>query len=1167
MSIDRYFAALLCVVPMLGVQAQCVTSYPSTQNFGEGGTTLPTGWSNLTMDDLDWVVDRNGTPTDGTGPIGDHTTNSTKGNYLYVEATGTGATPGKVAVVQSTCFNLASLGQPYLTFWYHMRGAQMGSLRVDVNVGGVVTEGVWSTSGDKGLYWRQGWVSLVPYAGQTSVQLRFRAVTGSGELSDIAIDDVAVQNLVPVPGCMDATASNYMSTANLASDGCDYSCPNGQRRVRIDIVNDNYSHETTWTLRNSATNTVIASGGAQGTTLCVPNNVCLLFRISDSSSDGIYHTTYGFGAYRLWLDGVLVRSGGQFGAFEETSFGCAPGQACNTALPISLAPIGALPTTLATVTAPSVERWYDLTIPVTGSYTITTCGLNTCDTRLWMYDMACNSLALNDDIEGATFADDNDGGCGQQAVITGVMPAGRTYHVRVGTASGSCTSVGFRVIYNGPVTGCMTPSSCNYDPLATVACNNCCIAVGSPQCPQGPDLTIDETYLRNSLVMATVSVPAASYCMVEEGCVRGFGQREVIRFATKINNIGELNYYIGPITQPGMFSTNNCHGHAHYEGYADYVLFDQAGTAVPVGFKNGFCVMDVGCTAGHSPQFGCSTMGISAGCYDIYSSSTTCNWMDVTDVPAGIYTMVVRTNWMQRPDAQGRHEKDYSNNYAKVCIQLTRNASNVASFTVLTSGCNAVVDCLGQPFGSARMDCVGACNGTRKAGDQDANGTQDQLDAQDYVQGVLGNDIGVSACNDLNADGRISVVDAALMASCYLQQHAHDQQDHVLHYHPWCEFPRGYLSSVDTVDLRVAEVNTTLGYVDIEVRNRTNAVRGLEFTMQGVQVQTVINRNPQVEGEMQWSSSLGGTKVIGFSYIDSTLAKNTDFVPLCRVNYLSITGPQVNIANIVDVARYDGNAVVARVIGNGVNVSALVTVSPKVLLEGPYLGDGTMHDQLRQAGVVPTSEPYTALAYHAMPNGGGEVCAPAVLATTGNNAIVDWVLVELRSSVAPHAVVATRCALLQRDGDVVSTDGVTPVAFSAGPGNYHVAVRHRNHLGVMTAQTVALGTGAPVVDFTLPATATWGVQARKTVGTKAVLWAGNSRLDVLLKYIGQDNDRDRILTALGGSTPTHIHAGYLLEDVSMDGVIRYLGVGNDRDMILVNIGGSGPTQTRQEQLP
>jgi hypothetical protein len=423
-----------------------------------------------------------------------------------------------------------------------------------------------------------------------------------------------------------------------------------------------------------------------GTTICVPNNTCLVFRIDDTAGDGIYHNTYGFGAYYVWLDGVLIKQGGQFGAFEETTFNCPPGFSCSSALPLTLAPLsGTYPQTLATVTTTAVEQWYDWTPPQTGAYTITTCGTNSCDTRLWLYDMSCSSIVLSSGVEGATFADDDEGGCGLQAQVNANMPGGVLHHMRVGDNAGACGgSVTFSIVYNGPVTGCMNSQSCNYNPLATIACVDCCMPFGDPECPEGPDLIMSSSALQSSLSLSTVNI--TDPCAPQEGCTGGMGQRYVLRFTTRIENIGTTDYYIGsPSAQPWMFNTINCHGHAHYSGYADYILFDQAGNAIPVGFKNGFCVIDVGCYPGNTGQYGCSNMGISKGCYDIYGSGTTCNWIDVTNVPAGQYTLVLRTNWQRAPDALGRHEMDYTNNFAQVCINLTRNAQNVPSFSVVSN--------------------------------------------------------------------------------------------------------------------------------------------------------------------------------------------------------------------------------------------------------------------------------------------------------------------------------------------------------------------------------------------------------------------------------------------------------------------------------------------------
>ena len=71
-----------------------------------------------------------------------------------------------------------------------------------------------------------------------------------------------------------------------------------------------------------------------------------------------------------------------------------------------------------------------------------------------------------------------------------------------------------------------------------------------------------------------------------------------------------------------------------------------------------------------------------------------------------------------------------------------------------------------------------------------------------------------------------------------------------------------------------------------------------------------------------------------------------------------------------------------------------------------------------------------------------------------------------------------------------------------------------------------------------------------------------------MKYAGGGNDRDPILTAIGGAVPTATITGQnRAEDVNLDGQVKYAGSANDRDIILQNIGGSVPTATRTQQLP
>jgi hypothetical protein len=246
---------------------------------------------------------------------------------------------------------------------------------------------------------------------------------------------------------------------------------------------------------------------------------------------------------------------------------------------------------------------------------------------------------------------------------------------------------------------------------------------------------------------------------------------------------------------------------------------------------------------------------------------------------------------------------------------------------------------------------------------------------------------------------------------------------------------------------------------------------------------------------------------------------------------------------------------------------ANVTLALKGLLDGPYdAGTGLMHDSLRVRSLIPASEPYTALGFVQVGSGGASI-SPAVLATTGAAAIVDWVLVELRSAANSTVIQRTATALIQRDGDVVQVDGTTPLSFAVAPGNYFVALRHRNHLGVMTGNPVALAAATATVDLSSPATGTYGTGARKAVSGVEVLWAGNVLRNASVGYTGASNDRDPILVEVGSTTPNNTVTGYLQTDVNLDGRVTYTGGANDRDPILVNVGSTTPNNLRAEQLP
>jgi len=293
--------------------------------------------------------------------------------------------------------------------------------------------------------------------------------------------------------------------------------------------------------------------------------------------------------------------------------------------------------------------------------------------------------------------------------------------------------------------------------------------------------------------------------------------------------------------------------------------------------------------------------------------------------------------------------------------------------------------------------------------------------------------------------------------------------------------------------------------------------------------------------------------------------------PYTIPNVLSIKTTSVGVAAYPYC--YDWEVSTPDKVCSSTRVPALVTVNnalplnAKVFLEGAYDQlTGLMRDDLRTLGLVPLQEPYSALGMSQAGGGGGETTSPALLSTTGTSAPVDWVHLELRSGTDPTAIVAARNGLVLRNGSIVAASG-GQLTFMAPSGNYYLVVRHRNHLGCMTATAMTFSTTSTSVDLSLTSTATYGTEARRTVGVNSALWMGNSVLNGMVKYTGTDNDRDVILAAVGGTVPSNVVSGYFLEDCSMDGLVKYTGSGNDRDPILQTIGGSVPTNIRLQQIP
>jgi Bacterial TSP3 repeat len=249
-------------------------------------------------------------------------------------------------------------------------------------------------------------------------------------------------------------------------------------------------------------------------------------------------------------------------------------------------------------------------------------------------------------------------------------------------------------------------------------------------------------------------------------------------------------------------------------------------------------------------------------------------------------------------------------------------------------------------------------------------------------------------------------------------------------------------------------------------------------------------------------------------------------------------------------------------------------VLPRVFLGSIYQPEtGLMRDDLRSLGYLPTTQPYTGADYTDFAYTGSETANSAVFTVTGANAIVDWVMVELHQAANPAIVVSRKAALLQRDGDIVGTDGVSPVAFAGvAAANYYLAVKHRNHLGVMTQAPLTFVAGQNVIiDFTLPITPNYQLAGavtsaypqQTTTNSKRVLWPGHmfgaSTSNAQIIYQGDNADTDQtyfdvLLSAANTEfSPVYIKPGYFRGDGTMDGKTIYQGENADTDLVFFTV--------------
>lgn len=202
----KFILSLAFFAPTILIQAQCVESFPYTQDFesadfalpptNQGPGTIPSCWSRTHLSAFYWRPESGVTSTINTGPLSDHTTGA--GKYMVLEAdfSGTNMNTGLI----TNYIDLSNATSPELRFWRHMFGFQISNLSVQVQRFGQTS---WSSLGSYGSQqtvqtdpWTETVSSLSTYAGDT-IRLRFLGARPNGFSTSIqaAIDDITIAEL------------------------------------------------------------------------------------------------------------------------------------------------------------------------------------------------------------------------------------------------------------------------------------------------------------------------------------------------------------------------------------------------------------------------------------------------------------------------------------------------------------------------------------------------------------------------------------------------------------------------------------------------------------------------------------------------------------------------------------------------------------------------------------------------------------------------------------------------------------------------------------------------------------------------------------------------------------------------------------------------------------
>ena len=205
----------------LNVFTQCgVVTAPFTENFDSWSGNIPPCWNGIktSTTGVGWTWDGFGTSSGLTGP----SSGNSGDYYLYLETTVSNPfTFQGPHYAELPVMDLTGTPNAQLKFAYHMYGATIGDLKVQVSTNNVNWTTIFTISGQQQSsssdpYLTQT-LSLASYI-STTTYIRFSGVLGASFTGDIAIDDIYVG---------DCPGPNNVSVTNLTGNSATVSWTSG----------------------------------------------------------------------------------------------------------------------------------------------------------------------------------------------------------------------------------------------------------------------------------------------------------------------------------------------------------------------------------------------------------------------------------------------------------------------------------------------------------------------------------------------------------------------------------------------------------------------------------------------------------------------------------------------------------------------------------------------------------------------------------------------------------------------------------------------------------------------------------------------------------------------------------------------------------------------------